>query len=91
MRTTTAEIAGRAAAMAPATIEPKEGGAIPSLLRALAGPFKGRSSAPSEGRKRASRCTCYRKEKELRGNLSERQIDTMVEDSFPASDPPSNY
>jgi hypothetical protein len=30
-------------------------------------------------------------EKELRENLSEKQIDKMVKDSFPASDPPSTY
>ena len=31
------------------------------------------------------------KDRELREHLSERQIDKMVEDSFPASDPPSIY
>lgn len=30
-------------------------------------------------------------EKELREHLSECQVDKMVEDSFPASDPPSTY
>ncbi len=30
-------------------------------------------------------------EKELRESLSEKEIDTMIEDSFPASDPPSTY
>lgn len=32
-----------------------------------------------------------RLDKKLRNHLSERQIDKMVEDSFPASDPPSTY
>jgi hypothetical protein len=31
------------------------------------------------------------KDRKLREHLSERQIDKMVEDSFPASDPPSTY
>jgi hypothetical protein len=30
-------------------------------------------------------------DKELRQNMSECQIDKMIEDSFPASDPPSTY
>ena len=30
-------------------------------------------------------------DKELRENLSEKQVDNMVQDSFPASDPPSTY
>lgn len=30
-------------------------------------------------------------EKEIRENLSEKKIDKMVKDSFPASDPPSTY
>ncbi|MDE3060618.1 MAG: hypothetical protein KGJ06_06365 [Pseudomonadota bacterium] len=30
-------------------------------------------------------------EKHLRNHLDERQIDKTVEDTFPASDPPSNY
>jgi hypothetical protein len=33
----------------------------------------------------------HHEEKELRENLSEKQIDNMVDDSFPASDPPSTY
>ena len=37
------------------------------------------------------RSKCAKEEKALRENLSETQIDTMVEDSFPASDPPSTY
>lgn len=34
---------------------------------------------------------CLQEHKELRENLSEKQIDNMVDDSFPASDPPSTY
>ncbi len=34
---------------------------------------------------------CLHEQKELRENLSEKQIDKMVADSFPASDPPSTY
>ena len=30
-------------------------------------------------------------DRELRDNMSERKIDKMVSDSFPASDPPSTY
>lgn len=30
-------------------------------------------------------------EKKIRENLTEKQIDKMVKDSFPASDPPSTY
>ena len=32
-----------------------------------------------------------KKDRKLRENLSEKKIDKMVEDSFPASDPPSTY
>jgi hypothetical protein len=38
-----------------------------------------------------TRKQCNRRDKKLRKHLSERQIDRMVEDSFPASDPPSTY
>jgi hypothetical protein len=31
------------------------------------------------------------KERKLREKLSEKQVDEMVADSFPASDPPSTY
>ena len=31
------------------------------------------------------------KDHKLRENLSEKQIDKMLKDSFPASDPPSTY
>lgn len=34
---------------------------------------------------------CVREDKAVREHLSERQIDKMIEDSFPASDPPSSY
>lgn len=32
-----------------------------------------------------------KQDKRLRDNLSEKQIDHAIEDSFPASDPPSTY
>jgi len=35
--------------------------------------------------------TCLRADKKLRDNLDEDQIDAMIDDSFPASDPPSSY
>ena len=35
--------------------------------------------------------TCLRADKKLRDNLDESQIDSMIDDSFPASDPPSSY
>lgn len=38
-----------------------------------------------------SRVPQPRKDKALRSRLSEKQIDKMVMDSFPASDPPSTY
>lgn len=34
---------------------------------------------------------CVHADKAVREHLSERQIDTMLADSFPASDPPSTY
>jgi hypothetical protein len=34
---------------------------------------------------------CVRKDKRIRTYLNEKQIDKMLEDSFPASDPPSTY
>jgi len=34
---------------------------------------------------------CVYADKKLREHLSECQIDKMIEDSFPASDPPSTY
>ncbi|HTM79843.1 hypothetical protein [Asticcacaulis sp.] len=35
--------------------------------------------------------TQLRHDKKLRDNLDEDQIDSMIDDSFPASDPPSSY
>ena len=32
-----------------------------------------------------------RKDKSLRDRMSEDQLDCMIDDSFPASDPPSTY
>jgi hypothetical protein len=34
---------------------------------------------------------CHAQEKALREHLSEPQIDKIIKDSFPASDPPSTY
>ncbi len=33
----------------------------------------------------------HHQEKQMRNELEEQQVDHMVEDSFPASDPPSTY
>jgi len=41
--------------------------------------------------KNTERQTDLRSEKEMRDQLSEKQVDKMVDDSFPASDPPGNY
>ena len=35
--------------------------------------------------------TCLRADKKMREELDEDQIDSMIDDSFPASDPPSSY
>ncbi len=35
--------------------------------------------------------TRLRRDKEMRDNMNEDQIDAMIDDSFPASDPPSSY
>lgn len=35
--------------------------------------------------------TVIRHEKRLRDGLDEGQVDAMIDDSFPASDPPSTY
>ncbi len=43
------------------------------------------------GWKQAGKEHRNRKDKELRKNLDEKQIDKMLQDSFPASDPPSTY
>ena len=40
---------------------------------------------------RSSACEYVRKDKKLRDHLSEKQIDKMIMDSFPASDPPCTY
>jgi hypothetical protein len=42
-------------------------------------------------KERTAHKQCVHQEKELRENLSEKQLDKMVKDSFPASDPPSIY
>jgi len=44
-----------------------------------------------EGFTHVSRKQCIRAEKKMREHLSEDQIDDMLDDSFPASDPPSTY
>jgi hypothetical protein len=44
-----------------------------------------------DGLQHPSRKQCIHAEKELRASLSEKQIDRMIEASFPASDPPSTY
>lgn len=46
---------------------------------------------PGTTAKRPTHEQVVKKEKELRENLTEKEIDDMVEDSFPASDPPSTY
>ena len=43
------------------------------------------------GMKRLPRAHGIRKDKEVRDNLSERQLDDAIDDSFPASDPPTYY
>ncbi|MBW8733499.1 MAG: hypothetical protein JF571_04165 [Asticcacaulis sp.] len=35
--------------------------------------------------------TAKRKERQIRDNLDEGQVDSMVDNTFPASDPPSTY
>ncbi len=34
---------------------------------------------------------CASEDKKMRENMSEKQVDRMINDSFPASDPPSTY
>lgn len=41
--------------------------------------------------RRFTRERCCGSDRELREHLSEKQVDKMVADSFPASDPPSTY
>ena len=43
------------------------------------------------GFKHVSRRKCIKQEKKLRDELSERELDKMIMDSMPASDPPSTY
>lgn len=35
--------------------------------------------------------TAMRREKKIRDGLDDDQVDSMIDDSFPASDPPSTY
>jgi hypothetical protein len=35
--------------------------------------------------------TTMRREKKIRDGLDDDQVDSMIDDSFPASDPPSTY
>ena len=56
----------------------------------LLGLFAAASAPPGYAELTAS-ITNVRNDKELRENLSERQIDNMISDSFPASDPPSTF
>lgn len=44
-----------------------------------------------DGWKHVSRRQCITKEKELREQLTEKQLDKTIMDSMPASDPPSTY
>lgn len=43
------------------------------------------------GFRHVSRRQCIKSEKQLRDDLSERQLDAMIADSMIASDPPSTY
>ena len=56
------------------------------MLDILNGFIQGLFDVPASGKERV-----HCKEKKLREHLSEKQIDAMVECSFPASDPPSTY
>lgn len=55
-----------------------------TLLKALVLRLKIQDSPPTLD-------DCAQADKELFENLSEAQIDKMIEDSFPASDPPGTY
>lgn len=55
-------------------------------VRSILGDFSGQKRMLHERRRKT-----LREEKHQRENLSEKQIDKMVMDSFPASDPPSTY
>lgn len=48
-------------------------------------------SAFRDGFTHVSRRKCIQEDKKLRDELSERQLDHMIMDSMPASDPPSTY
>lgn len=54
-------------------------------------PLQTLMNAFSDGWKHVSRRQCIAKEKELREQLSEKQLDETIMDSMPASDPPSTY
>lgn len=41
--------------------------------------------------RRTPHSTVMRGDRKMRDNLDEGQIDAMIDDSFPASDPPSSY
>ena len=41
--------------------------------------------------RRTPHSTVLRHDRKMRDNLDEAQIDSMIDDSFPASDPPSSY
>jgi hypothetical protein len=49
------------------------------------------SKIPAQPGKEKLRKDCVRKEKAIRDNMTERQIDKVLEDTFPASDPPAWY
>ena len=38
-----------------------------------------------------AKCLHGRKDKKIRNNMSDYQVDNMIDDSFPCSDPPSTY
>ncbi len=56
-----------------------------SLITVIASFFKGFFGGGTPHR------TMMRHDKRLRDNLGEGQVDAMIDDSFPASDPPSTY
>ena len=41
--------------------------------------------------RRTPHSTCMRHDRQMRDNMGEDQLDAMIDDSFPASDPPSSY
>lgn len=38
-----------------------------------------------------AKCLNCRKDKKIRNNMTDYKLDNMIDDSFPASDPPSTY